>query len=90
MTHGLRVWGSNGSLVLDVTDRITRFFGVYYFNIPNGQVSVDISVPGASPGTWFAASTETYAFAFVMNGIIRVTRPGTGGSLSGTVLVFRA
>lgn len=88
MTHGLRVWGSNGSLVLDVTDRITRFFGAYYFYIPSGQASVDISVPGASPGTWFAVSVE--AFAFVMNNIIRVTRPGADRSLSGTVLVFRA
>jgi hypothetical protein len=88
MTLGLRVWGSNGSIVLDVTDRITRFLGVYYFSIPNGRASVDISVPGASPGTWFAVSME--AFAFVMNNIIRVTRPGTYGSLSGTVLVFRA
>lgn len=88
MTNGLRVWGSNGSLVLDVTDRITRFFGVYYFSIPGGRVSVDISVPGASPGTWFAVSME--AFAFAMNNIIRVTRPGTYGPLSGTVLVFRA
>ena len=88
MTHGLRVWGSNGGLVLDVTDRISRFFGVYYFKIPGGWVSVDISVPGASPGTWFAVSME--AFAFVMNNIIRVTRPGSNGSLSGTVLVFRS
>lgn len=88
MTNGLRVWGSNGSLVLDVTDRITRIFGVYAFFIGASQKSVDIFVPGASPGTWFVVSMEAYAT--VMNDIVRVVHPYSRHGLSGTVLVFRA
>lgn len=91
MTYGLRVWDGTGGLMLDVTDRITRFVGTYSFYIAPFQTSVDISVPGASPDTWFAVSEE--AHASVISGVVRLTRiygDRNRNPTYGTVLVFCA
>lgn len=57
MSYGLKVWNSSGTVTLDTTDRVFRFFSSY--TVPNATFTEaigfysDVYVPGASAdGTW--------------------------------------
>lgn len=61
MTQGLQVWDASGVLVLEVTDRLTRFVasGSYQPPAAAGLQTVFVSVPGmANDGTWVAIATS--------------------------------
>ena len=54
MSQGIKVWDAAGRVVVDISDRLPRFIGSYYFYIGAGAESTTISVPGAVPGEWYA------------------------------------
>lgn len=91
MTQGLRVWNASGNLMLDVTDRISRYVGNFPFTIPANQRTVFIPIAGVEASSWFA-----YSPTFIGGNCI----PTTGGfnfevlgasttPRSGTIDVFR-
>ena len=52
MSYGLQVFDASGGVVLDVSDRLTRFYADYSVSITPGQ-PVYIPVPGmVDDGTW--------------------------------------
>lgn len=86
MAYGLKVWDANGNVTLDVSDRITRHHGSYYYTITSPYT--DVTVPGAvDDGTWFA-STNGGHFAVVHGGYVRVRR-FIAGVDNGILIVFR-
>lgn len=89
MSYGLQVWDASGALVLDVSDRISRFVGTYSYSIPNGSTETTVSVPGAESSTWFAYTHAHTENAEVVTNGVRVARPSSAGSTSGTLYVFR-
>lgn len=94
MSHGLRVYNSSGQITLDLTDRLSRFIGVFsYASIPPGG-TVTLSVPGfTNDGTWFYSNTnygDIYLAFSVSAGSISITNHSPyQGSAAGSVIVFR-
>lgn len=62
MTQGLQVFDASGVIVLDVTDRLTRFIVSGSYQAPTGSSSfptVFVPVPGmANDGTWIAVASS--------------------------------
>lgn len=90
MSYGLRVWDAAGNLTLDVSDRLSRYFGSYSVTT-NGHIdSQNISVPGiADDGTW-AVRVSTGAFVEIFSGYLKVTQTAsTATSETTTVYVFQ-
>lgn len=86
MSYGLRVWDASGVLQIDVTNRITRIFGVYSFSVAAGS-STNVSVPGiTTDGTWVAYAPFTQCQIF--SGYVAVHNRGAA-ALSGSLLVLR-
>lgn len=89
MSYGLRVWDAAGSLVLDVTDRLTRYHGAYSCTLGGYGTHQDVTVPGiADDGTW-AAFTDASALSEIFSGYVRVTDTVNSSGGTATIYVFR-
>lgn len=63
MAYGIRVWAADGSLILDESDRISRFISSHSFAFPYSWTSMNITVPDCSTdGTWFAFASHTFKY----------------------------
>lgn len=54
MSQGIKVWDAAGQLILDVTDRLSRYHSTIVLSSIAPRASGTFSVPGyALDGTWF-------------------------------------
>lgn len=93
MSYGLKLWDSGGNAKLEITDRITRYYGQYsaVFNSTGVESPQYISVPEMSEdGTWFVASSHAYIAVFVETGRIRVEKMYPYSTSSTAILIFRS
>lgn len=93
MSSGLRVWNSAGTVVLNITDRLTRHHSSVSYTLPPHGV-VTIWIPGYSlDGTWFYTSAHSGIFDHVtfasVDGGVRVTSFNGFDTLSGTLSILR-
>lgn len=92
MTYGIEVYDSSGSVVLSVTDRLTRLHGQYsYSGILSG--AQNISVPGISAvDGWFVHCNSFAHLPTIQSGSVSVAKApyffGTAPD-SGTLYVFK-
>ena len=100
MAQGLLIWDGAGNLKLNITDRITRFVGVYNFSVPPNTSYVPIYISGiANDGTWAACQSATEdtqgggnvrAWFQIYSGVIYVwVTPNPEITRYGSFLVFR-
>lgn len=83
MAYGLRQWDANGNLILDISDRITRYVGQFNTGTSNGSFNTgltegsiwfskifftDAGRLGASADVFVSGNTITWNFDAVLNG----------------------
>lgn len=76
MPYGLRVWNSAGALILDISDRNTRFEANYFtaFSAGNGPQTQYINVAGINNVLWYATSDNWHIHCTVENDRIKVEK----------------
>lgn len=92
MAYGLKTWNASGVLTVDISDRLTRYVGAYYFNLPANTVTTTLSLPGAESSTYFAFvnSLSQDVYATMGADVININRTNfTTGAVEGIVNVFR-
>lgn len=90
MAVGLRIWNTSGALVLEYTDRITRYVGQYGYAINGTNMSTVLYIPGFDPSTWLAYSNIRHAVSPFYGGVT-ITRLGFRGyNQPGVITVFQA
>lgn len=73
MTHGIRVWHNDGTINLDVTDRVLRFVS-YHSGASVPTSGLNVTVPGwVNNNTWEAVGVF---------GMITVSRTASGFRLT--------
>lgn len=89
MSYGLQVFDTNGTVVVDVIDRLTRIHSVYSVVVP-ANTSTLYLVPGmTNDGTWavFVNSIGMFASVSVEVGGFRATNRG-GADLNMRIVVL--
>lgn len=92
MSYGLRVWDASGNLRLDISDRITRFWGEYTisFTTTSAESPKYISVPDmTTDGTWFVLSSSNNVVCYVEGARVRAEKMYPYMTSTATILVFR-
>lgn len=85
MAYGMRIYRSDGALLIDVSDRLTRFVSAYPASLNNS--SQDIYVTGLmNDGTWAVWADNMYASARIYTGYFTVQLLGTSGTVVSSVL----
>lgn len=88
MSYGLIVRDSGGTVILNVSDRITRYIATFGVSLGSGG-STFLGVSGMSAdGTWYIYNTNHYLKATITSGGVSVANL-TNSSWSGSILVFR-
>jgi hypothetical protein len=74
MSYGLRIWDASGSIILNITDRLTRQIAVFTYIFPaNSTGDLLFSVPGmTNDGTWFATTNEFNVRVLIESNSVRV------------------
>jgi hypothetical protein len=72
MAYGLQVFDSSGNLEIDVSSRLSRFVGIYYFNSAIDQ-TIDITVTGiVNDGTWMVTQIGEAGSIEIFTGYVRL------------------
>lgn len=89
MAYGLRTYDSAGNVVVDITDRLTRFVGSYSISV-GANTTIFVSVPGmTNDGTWaYTGDVDWLSVTISANGL-SVRNLNTGQAFSTTLQVFR-
>ena len=74
MSNGLRVYDSNGSLSLNISDRLTKYISDMRFTLPANTYTITFNIPGINALEYFVA---TDAMSEVYTDTIKLTRGGT-------------
>jgi hypothetical protein len=90
MTVGLRIWNTSGALVLEYTDRITRYAGQYGYAINGNNMSTVLYVPGFDPSTWLAYSNKRHGISPFYGGVTITRIANSGADEPGVITVFQA
>lgn len=92
MAQGLVVYRADGSVLLNTSDRITRYVGSYSYNI-SGSTQASVYVPGCTnDGTWFAfVCLNPWHWATIGSNYVYANRLSNNSYWgdTGSLLVFR-
>lgn len=91
MSYGLQVWNSSGQLILDVSDRLSRFIQSVTVTLAKGA-STTVPVAGyTTDGTWFVYATAYHYLTIVEvnNGIYIKNSSPTTLTITTTLYIFR-
>lgn len=91
MSYGLQVWNSSGQLILDVSDRLSRFIQSVTVTLAPGA-SITVPITGyTTDGTWFVYATS-YIYVTIVevnNGIYLKNSSQTNQTITTTIYIFR-
>ena len=89
MAYGLRTYDSAGNVVVDITDRLTRFVGSYSISV-GANTTIFVSVPGmTNDGTWAYIGDVDYMSITISTNGLSVQNVSTNTAYSTTLQVFR-
>lgn len=89
MAFGVRIWNTGGALVLEYTDRITRYVGQYGYALGTNTSTV-LYIPGFDPSTWLAYSNKNHGVSSFYGGVTITRLSNSTYNSSGVVTVFQA
>lgn len=84
MAAGLQCWNSAGTMTLDLTSRISKFFGVAQV----GNTYTGTTTSGTITDSRFTAYSGHTTFAFILGGSIDIDGYGVELTISGTTLTW--
>ena len=92
MSYGLRVWDASGNLMVDVTDRLTRFVtsATVSFTTTSAEPDKYIYITGmVNDGTWFVSSSAFQARAIVESGRVAVKKLYSFRAMTTVITIFK-